>query len=392
MTLQSTTLTRRQTPTTSPLSSGLLQRKCSCGQQTIAIGECSECQKKRSLLRHRSINQAESSEVPPIVHEVLRSQGQPLDTNTQAFMGDRFGYHFDHVRIHVGSLGSKAAKSAQAVNALAYTVGHNIVFAAGQYAPTTPSGHKLLAHELTHVIQQGNLTESQSSLRYDNPSSTAEREAEHYSEKIATQSAVNTVQTLSFPLLQRQTATRPPTAEAEEDSPSAEDNNEERPRQPNFDSTCSNFHRCKLEDALVNSQQMVGSVLTELPQITRGRVTTGRIIDLLNVHFHTASAQNAAKILDNFRRIRSELNAPIRYICHSDVPSDCEGFVGGFTNCAPGKDIHLCAPYFVSFNCEQQARALVHEAAHHIPGFLCRGETYLGQPAYMTLPPDWSLD
>ena len=62
---------------------------------------------------------------------------------------------------------------------------------------------------------------------------------------------------------------------------------------------------------------MVGAVLAELPPIARGEVTGGRIIDLLNVHFHTVSAENAARVLDNFRLIGSELNAPILYICHN---------------------------------------------------------------------------
>ncbi len=135
-----------------PTQTDLLQRKCaSCGQQTIAGGECSECQKKRSLLRHRSINQAESSEVPPIVHEALRSHGQPLDFAARTFMEARFGQDFSRVRVHKDA---QAAKSARAVNALAYTRGQNIVFGAGQYQPATTSGQKLLAHELTHVLQQ----------------------------------------------------------------------------------------------------------------------------------------------------------------------------------------------------------------------------------------------
>ncbi|WP_440957094.1 M35 family metallo-endopeptidase [Methanosarcina sp. Mfa9] len=116
------------------------------------------------------------------------------------------------------------------------------------------------------------------------------------------------------------------------------------------------------------------------------------MLDLLNVNFHTASAENAARVLDNFRRIESELNAPVLYICHNDVPNSCEGFTGGFTVCGtPGNDVHLCAPYFVSLTCEQRARALVHEAAHHIRGFLCGAEVYLGEPEYLTLPPERAM-
>jgi hypothetical protein len=88
-------------------------------------------------------------------NDVTSKQGSPLDTSTREFMESRFGYDFGNVRIHTGE---KASKSAQSVNALAYTIGNNIVFE-GRYLPKSKSGKKLLAHELTHVVQQeiGNL-------------------------------------------------------------------------------------------------------------------------------------------------------------------------------------------------------------------------------------------
>ena len=89
--------------------------------------------------------------VPPIVHEVLRSPGKPLDQATRAFFEPRFGNEFGHVRVHTDG---QAAQSAAAVNALAYTVGSNLVFGSGQYAPHSEQGRRLLAHELTHVQQQ----------------------------------------------------------------------------------------------------------------------------------------------------------------------------------------------------------------------------------------------
>jgi hypothetical protein len=85
------------------------------------------------------------------VHDVLHSSGQPLDAETRASMQPRFGHDFTRVRVHADA---DAARSAQAVNALAYTVGQHIVFGAGHYAPSTQAGQRLLAHELTHVTQQ----------------------------------------------------------------------------------------------------------------------------------------------------------------------------------------------------------------------------------------------
>lgn len=128
----------------------LLQRKCACGGSAGPIGECSDCRQK-GILRRSGEKQAGPSTAPPIVHEVLGSPGQSLDSATRGFMESRFGHDFSRVRIHTDS---QADKSAQSVNALAYTVGSDVVFRSGEYAPQTRTGRHLLAHELTHVIQQ----------------------------------------------------------------------------------------------------------------------------------------------------------------------------------------------------------------------------------------------
>ncbi len=89
--------------------------------------------------------------VPPVVHEVLHSAGQPLDRATQDFFAARLGHDFSRVRVHTDG---RASESARAVNALAYTVGKDIVFASGEFRPDTRAGKQLLAHELVHVLQQ----------------------------------------------------------------------------------------------------------------------------------------------------------------------------------------------------------------------------------------------
>ncbi len=85
------------------------------------------------------------------VQHVLASPGRPLDASTREFFAARFGHDFSNVRVHDDAA---AAASARGVQALAYTVGHDVVFGAGQYSPGTSGGRHLLAHELTHVIQQ----------------------------------------------------------------------------------------------------------------------------------------------------------------------------------------------------------------------------------------------
>jgi len=87
----------------------------------------------------------------PEVDKALRSPGQPLDRATRALMESRFGQNFAHVRVHTDA---GASRSAHNLGALAYTVGSDVVFAGGSYAPGSETGRSLLAHELTHVAQQ----------------------------------------------------------------------------------------------------------------------------------------------------------------------------------------------------------------------------------------------
>lgn len=130
-----------------------LQRACGCG------GSCEECQPQQTGLPDERLQakgagpgEAGRGAAPPVVEQVLASPGRPLDAEARAFFEPRFGHDFSRVRVHADGA---AGQSARAVNALAYTVGRDIVFGSGQYAPRTHEGRRLLAHELAHVIQQG---------------------------------------------------------------------------------------------------------------------------------------------------------------------------------------------------------------------------------------------
>jgi hypothetical protein len=132
-----------------------------------------------SLLQRKSdqtsARRTTSAEAPPIVHEVLRSPGQPLDAASRAFMEPRFGYSFAGVQVHPDA---RAADSADAVDAHAYTVGRHVVFGRGQYAPGSPTGQRLLAHELTHVVQQSG-RQTGGSLQVAQANDHAESAADH---------------------------------------------------------------------------------------------------------------------------------------------------------------------------------------------------------------------
>jgi len=128
-----------------------VQRKCSCGGSG---GTCEACQHEadEQTLQRKATGPAESAVAPSVVHDVLNTPGRPLDRAARDYFEPRFGHDFGHIRVHTDDT---ARKSADAVQALAYTVGNHIVFNDGRYAPGGVDGRKLLAHELAHTVQQG---------------------------------------------------------------------------------------------------------------------------------------------------------------------------------------------------------------------------------------------
>lgn len=129
-------------------------------QQTHACDEghsrCQEYQreKKQQLVKNRNVQANGAGEVvaQSIVHDVLSSSsGQRLDSTTRAFFEPRFGFNFDHIRIHTDS---KSAEAAESIQSKAFTAGDDIYFGRNRYNPFSTKGAQLLAHELTHTIQQ----------------------------------------------------------------------------------------------------------------------------------------------------------------------------------------------------------------------------------------------
>jgi pyrrolidone-carboxylate peptidase len=189
----------------------LLQRKCACGSPTSSLtGECAECRSKKPLQTKLTIGASndpleqeadrvaeqvlaassnpavrgtppriqrftaqatrQTDSAPASVDHVLAESGKPLGTALRQDMEQRLGHDFSRVRVHSGAA---AEQSAQEVNANAYTVGHNVVFGAGQFAPGTDAGRRLIAHELTHVVQQAGTARLPSDQTGSPPSNAA---------------------------------------------------------------------------------------------------------------------------------------------------------------------------------------------------------------------------
>ncbi len=222
-----------QTKTASflPPAQGLLQRKCACGNHTVAGGECAECAKnKKGLQRKLSIGasndpleleadrvadqvmaaharstvssaplriqrfsgqaNSEGEAAPASVDHVLSSSGRPLEPKLRQDMEQRFGYDFSGVQIHTDGA---AQDSARDINANAYTVGQNIVFGSSQFTPGANDGRRLLAHELTHVVQQSSLKGFGYEQRNEKDKLSTAFESSSNTQLIQRQTAINTV-------------------------------------------------------------------------------------------------------------------------------------------------------------------------------------------------------
>jgi len=130
-----------------------ITRKCeACEAEEKVQAKCDTCEGEATLQAKREDDHDSSEEAPVAVDQALKQPGRPLDDATRGFFEPRFGADFSAVRVHTGLAADKSAKS---VGAMAYAVGHDMVFADGRFSPDTQGGRKLLAHELAHVVQQG---------------------------------------------------------------------------------------------------------------------------------------------------------------------------------------------------------------------------------------------
>ncbi len=188
----------------------LLQRKYACGGSAGASGGCEACRDKKRLQTKLAIGASndpleqeadrvadqvlatpahfavggaapriqrfagqpatEAATAPASVDHVLAGSGRPLEPALRHDMEQRFGHDFSRVRVHADAA---AGQSAQDVNANAYTAGHHIAFGVGRFSPGTRAGQALLAHELTHVVQQGGASPRVSETHQDSPGAVA---------------------------------------------------------------------------------------------------------------------------------------------------------------------------------------------------------------------------
>ena len=141
-----------------------------------------------------SVSAAIEEQEPSLVKDVVGSGGgSPLDRDTRGFMESRLGADFSDVRVHTDG---KATESARSVQAYAYTVGNDVVFQSDKFAPESESGQRMLAHELTHVVQQRSGpvdgTPAAGGIQISNPSDSFEQAAESSADRVMSSATPST--------------------------------------------------------------------------------------------------------------------------------------------------------------------------------------------------------
>ncbi|HJV48381.1 MAG TPA: DUF4157 domain-containing protein [Geothrix sp.] len=332
-----------------PLLPPRLQRKCACETHGAEGGTCAACARQGRLSRKGPAGASHTAQdgVPPLVHDVLRTPGQSLPRDTRAFMEPRFGQDFSRVRVHADA---RAAESARAVEAQAYTVGSHVVFGTGAFRPESAAGQHLLAHELAHVAQQG-AVEPSGSLRIGAAGDAQERDADAQADRALGSGAAAHLGPTRGPLLQRKAAT-----------PGAPETN--------FDDcnpTLQADLKAKHPTALANVDRAIRSLTptwANMDPTDKGA---------FRQFFDPANSGDiddgfVRDVRGNFQRIRGEM-ASLRFDCNQDSGTLCGD---GHKWCTGGRlmwtcfgNLHVCPAYATETDEAFKTETMIHESTHN---------------------------
>ncbi len=313
---------------------------------TIAQRACRECEEEMKGTLDAKHSASDPPDVSPEVESYLARghAGQPLADSTRAYFEPRFGRDFGNVRVHTDG---PAADSAAALQARAYTVGSDVFFAASEYAPESRAGRSLLAHELTHVVQQGGADRSPTAaLRRISRVASVTCTAGRHGAPANAEDIIAAAETLAVAAVAlagidlqmlRLDAILPGVG-------------------------AGGGFTMPTGQRLTNYQNSFG-----LPPAGSG----GRFRDRLGGGAFTSQAEalvNESQALENrFQRIADRLSAGVRYRCIGGSTSigDCQGHCQGrtATACLSSNLIMLC-PDFWTDSMGTRALLLVHEVAH----------------------------
>jgi hypothetical protein len=351
---------------TPPPPTAVIQRRCACGAGKQ--DDCEECKAKR-IQRKPSQSAAHPGAAPPIVDVVLQSTGHPLDASTRTWFERRLGRDFSDVRIHADD---RAAESARAINAHAYTSGPHIVFGAGQYATHSERGRRLLAHELTHVVQQRAHSSAAGIAARDD---AAEQEAERNEARLST---------TGLPTFNAR-----PTIVSRQAGPAAP-------------AVCSPAQQHEIDPAFQTASTWLDTTIDAL-DVYIGSPGPGTVRDALDRHFHSTSVAVATLVRTNLRSTRTEVNRFIQAgapagggarqpgfttLCTTTDDSDCDEL----TAFVRGRDMVFCPSFFRGQRPAYRAGVVIHEVAHTLVGLDIEDRAYKSDRLYEFLAPREALN
>ncbi|MEO6232014.1 MAG: DUF4157 domain-containing protein [Ferruginibacter sp.] len=294
--------------------------------------KCAHCEDEEQQLQRKETNDEEVTADYNLESHIrgLSGGGQPLPNDLRNFYEPRFGYDFSNVKIHTNT---DAAKSAESINALAYTSGNHIVFNSGEFSPGTDTGKKLLGHELTHVVQQAD------------------------SNSMASRSIMR---------------------------------KEKKPEDKY--AACSATQQSKLKPIMEDARKAVtlATSVVATSWAKPDKIPANRKQLLLD-HFHTTKRSDLRDILGNYISLGQSFSSGLKIKCENTCPKDPTGNVCGYaynTQWFGGfGPIHIC---FDTAGCDfttsaqpNQIALLIHEAAHRHTGV--DDKAYLWETKYSSL-------
>jgi hypothetical protein len=310
----------------SPTAPSWLKSILGGGQKGVRR-KCADCANEEKMQLKEKTNESITGDIgfENYINN-LDNNGQSMPTEVRNFYEPRFGYDFSNVKIHTGSA---AAKSAQSINALAYTSGDNIVFNSGQYSPGTDSGKRLLGHELTHVVQQG---------------------------------AARTVTAV-----QRQ-------AEVEV---------------ANVPGACSLPQHREIEPAVRTAGIWLNRTIGRLNDYIANPAAQAGVQASLQRHFRSSSNQTAERVRRILQRISTEMTTSraLNVECHTTADLSCSNAGAYVTG-----NLFVFCPTFFDGSSDWQAAAVIHEMAHSLAGIThITDRAYLSNRIYSNLSTDEAL-
>jgi Domain of unknown function (DUF4157) len=327
-------------------SKGVLQRKCAtCASGS---GKCKECEEEGSIQREAAAEQTEHGLSPAtsVVRDGLQSQAQSLDPSTRRSMESYFGEDFGHVRLHTNAV---AAHSAKQVDALAYTVGRDIVFGSDQYKPQTKVGRRLLAHELTHTIQQGHGV-AFDKIGISDPGDATEREADAVANGLENPDVPLSPQPIGALRIARQQTPASPQAGAPPTPPVG----------PQGWLNCSTDAIKNLPDDLSAAVNWVTEAIDDLER----KELPNKTSNSLSRYLTTDSGDVKSLILPTLKLMLFQLQlGPSNFRCRTQTQCDAETGVSNASAYA-GNPIALCGSYFDEGKLDR-VTILIHEAGHN---------------------------